>query len=83
MEDSENMRRMRNSGCLSVVMRCVKYVCDIKRVDRMRKGSEWWCKNVSVTVVKKRHAYGIWLQKKDEVPYKIQGEEKLSLKGCA
>ncbi len=52
------------------VVGCAEEVCGMRRVGgRMRKGSEWWYEEVSVAVSEKRHAYEVWLQRKDEEAY--------------
>ncbi len=52
------------SGSLkSVIVGYAEQMCGTRRAgDGVRKGSEWYCK-VTMTVGKKKLAYGIWLQK--------------------
>ena len=54
----------------SAVVECAKEVCGMRRVGAgIRKGSEWWCEEVSMAVAEKRRAFEVWLQQKDEVSY--------------
>ncbi len=43
----------------------------------MRK---WWCEEVSVAVSEKRHAYEVWLQRKDEEAYERYKEKRTQVK---
>ena len=51
----------------SAMVGCTVNVCGMRRAGgEVRKESEWWCDDVRLAVAEKRHAHGVWLQRKDE-----------------
>jgi len=61
----------------STMVGCAEEVCGVRRCGGgVRKGSEWWCEEVSVVIAEKRRAYEVWLQRKDEVSYERYKEKR-------
>ena len=61
------------------VMGCVEVGGMIRMGGGVRKNSERWCEHLSVAIVEKKRACGVWLQWKGHM--RDTGRRKLKLKG--